>query len=68
MRHCAICYGRADEAHHYTPRSRGGTETIDLCNRCHRAVTNEERWATYLLRKALEQRGRTIRLYEGKKI
>ena len=47
---CALCGrltpARYAEKHHLVPRSKGGTETIDVCNACgdqvHRLFSNKE--------------------------
>ncbi len=48
----------AYEQHHFQSGGRRvSDETIPLCHRCHKAVTNNEKWALYILKRALELRG-----------
>ena len=38
MKDCFECGDPATEEHHVVPQVRGGTETVPLCNACHRKV------------------------------
>lgn len=38
MAHCFECGDPSAHAHHVIPRVKGGTKTIDLCERCHGLV------------------------------
>lgn len=38
MAHCFECGEPSAHAHHVIPRVKGGTKTIDLCERCHGMV------------------------------
>lgn len=43
------CDGRATDRHHRKFRSRGGRDdrsnTVDICERCHRHIHANDRWA-----------------------
>lgn len=38
MKICFECGEKADVEHHVIPRSKGGTKTVPLCNKCHSLV------------------------------
>ena len=54
MKMCFDCGASAAHAHHVVPRSRGGTRTVPLCERCHGLVHDKQfTGISHLTRKAL---------------